>query len=139
MNDLGLGVAVSMGRATLAIIRSPDSTGHQGQSLSVTRVLYLVRRVSVSTPVDSMLPVGGLRLPRSRIHRHRIGRKSRVGFDGYCRSLGQSSSLPSPNISSGVQMIGIGMPSSVSNSWMRGRIFAFAMCLQFHVNRYCTR
>jgi len=33
-------------------------------------------------------------------------------------------------------MIGIGYPKSTNTAWIRGKILALAICLQFHVNRY---
>jgi len=94
---------------------------------------------SVATQDDSTLPVAALRLEQSQRHRLQSGPRCRVGFCGFRQSWNQFSSVSFPNISSGVQMIGIGIPNRVSTSWMRGRIFAFAMCLQFHVSRYCIR
>ncbi len=88
---------------------------------------------------DSMLLVDGLRLQQSRRDHRRIDRKFRDVFGVFRQSGNQSFSVSSPNISSGVQMIGIGIPKSVITPWMRGRILAFAMCLQFQVNRYCIR
>ena len=83
----------------------------------------------VATRDDSTLPVAEPRLGQSQRHRLQIGPKCRVGFGGFRRSWNQISSVSFPNISSGVQMIGIGIPNPVSTSWMRGKILAFAMCL----------
>ncbi len=81
------------------------------------------------------------RLPGSQRCRRRTYRPFPDAFDGFPRSSYRcySCSESSSTISSGVHIIGMGIPKSASRSWIRGKILALAMCLQFHVNRYSMR
>ena len=49
-----------------------------------------------------------------------------------------SSSLGSSKSSSGVHIVGISNPAKRHKLATRFAIWAFAKCLQFHVNKYCT-
>jgi hypothetical protein len=73
----------------------------------------MVRHVSVSTSDDSTPLDDGPRPLRWQTHLRRIGPRSRGGSDGFRQLVNQSSSVSSPSNSSGVQMIGIGMPKSL--------------------------
>ena len=68
---------------------------------------------SDATKVDSKPLVDEPRPVQLRIRHRQTDPKSRTVFRGFHRSYYQLSSVSSPSISSGVQMIGIGMPISV--------------------------